>query len=251
VHFDRIICLSKACSLFVDQPKEIVMHELPAGLNVPESVEKFLAAVGREDPVFKLNIDECALLVIDMQKDFILPGAPLEGWNCLAIVPNISTLIRTFRGFDRPVIWTKHVHSGNDIGVLGPMWPSTGPKSKEKALVKGTAGVEIIDELPSPLPDEIIIEKHRYSAFFQTDLELNLRTMNIKTLLITGVHTNICCEATARDGFMRDFQIISVSDAQTAITQELHQAALISTAVAFGLVRDTQQVVNEITVSSP
>lgn len=222
------------------------MSKWPKGMAVPESVEKFLIAVGRPDPVFPLNFDECALLVIDMQKDFILPGAPLEGWNSMEIVPNIAALILLFRQHSRPVIWTKHVHSGNDIGILEPMWPATGPKSKQQALVKGTPGAEIIAELPAPLPDEIVIEKHRYSAFFQTDLELNLRTMGVKTLLITGVHTNICCESTARDGFVRDFQILSVSDAQTAITQELHQAALVSTQVAFGRVMDTQQIVDEV-----
>ena len=222
------------------------MKKWPNGMVVPESVEQFLGGVGRGDPVFELKRGESALLIIDMQKDFILPGAPLEGWNCMAIVPNIAALINTFRKYDRPVFWTKHVHQGADIGVLEPMWPSTGPKSKEQALVKGTPGTEIISELPAPLSTELVIEKHRYSAFYQTDLELNLRTMGIKTLVITGVHTNICCESTARDGFMRDFQILSVSDAQTAITKELHQAALVSTAVAFGRVSDTQQVIDEL-----
>jgi len=182
--------------------------------------------------------------VIDMQNDFILPGAPLEGWQCMAIVPKIAKLVTLFRAYKRPVIWTKHLHQGEDIGILEPMWPSTGPRSKEQALVKGTSGVEIVADLPAPQPSELVIEKHRYSSFFQTDLELNLRTMGVKTLMVTGVHTNICCEATARDGFMRDFQIVSVSDAQTAITRELHQAALVSTAVAFGRVSDTQQIID-------
>lgn len=91
----------------------------------------------------------------------------------------------------------------------------------------------------------LVIEKRRYSAFFQTDLELNLRTMGVDTLVITGVHTNLCCEATGRDGFMRDFQVMSVADAQTAITKELHEAALVSTMVTFGRVADTQQVIRE------
>lgn len=222
------------------------MENLPKGLTVPPAVADFLQAVGRRDPVFDLEMSECALLVIDMQNDFILPGAPLEGWNCMAIVPNIAELVRFFRAQKRPVIWTKHVHQMNDIGLLGPMWPATGPDSLTQALVKGTPGVEIIEDLPSPTPDELVIEKRRYSAFFQTDLELNLRTLGVKTLLITGVNTNICCESTARDGFMRDFQIMSVADAQTSITKELHDAALISTMVTFGRVADTQQVISEL-----
>ena len=222
------------------------MRTWPKSLSVPESVAGFLNAVGRQEPVFPLNLDECALMVIDMQNDFILPGAPLEGWNCMGIVPKIAELVLFFREQQRPVIWTKHIHQLNDIGLLGPMWPATGPDSASKALVKGTPGVEIVDALPAPTEDELVIEKRRYSAFYQTDLELNLRTMGVKTLLITGVHTNICCEATARDGFMRDFQIMSISDAQTAITKELHEAALVSALVAFGRVAETAQVIEEL-----
>ncbi len=222
------------------------MEKLPKGLSVPPAVVAFLQAVGRRDPVFDLVMSECALLVIDMQNDFILPGAPLEGWNCSAIIPNIAELVRLFRAQARPVIWTKHVHQLNDIGLLGPMWPATGPDSPTQALVKGTPGVEIIADLPAPEPDELVIEKRRYSAFYQTDLELNLRTLGVKTLLITGVNTNICCESTARDGFMRDFQIMSVADAQTSITKELHDATLISTMVTFGRVADTEQVISEL-----
>jgi biuret amidohydrolase len=218
----------------------------PKSLPVPDSVAGFLKAVGRPDPVFDLKLDQCALLVIDMQNDFILPGAPLEGWNCMAIVPKIAELVLFFRAHGQPVIWTKHIHQLNDIGILAPMWPATGPDSRTKALVKGTPGVEIVDALPAPAEDELVIEKHRYSAFYQTNLELNLRTMDVNTLLITGVHTNICCESTARDGFIRDYQIMSVSDAQTAITRELHEAALISTLVAFGRVAETAQVIEEL-----
>ncbi|MBW6465528.1 MAG: cysteine hydrolase [Brevefilum sp.] len=218
----------------------------PESLPVPDAVAGFLRGVGRPNPVFDLKLDQCALLVIDMQNDFILPGAPLEGWNCMAIVPKITELVLFFRAHGRPVIWTKHIHQLNDIGILAPMWPATGPDSPAKALVKGTPGVEIVADLPAPADDELVIEKHRYSAFYQTDLELNLRTMDVKTLLITGVNTDICCETTARDGFMRDFQIMSVADAQTAITRELHEAALISTLVAFGRVAETAQVIEEL-----
>jgi len=216
------------------------------GLVVPQSVQQFLSALGRNDPVFEIKPVESVLLVIDMQNDFILSGAPLEGWNCREIVPKISRLVEFCRSHDIPVIWAIDVHSGEDMGLLEPMWPRVGSHSKEKALVKGTHGAQIYDELPQPLPTEIVIEKHRYSAFYQTDLELHLRTMGIKTLIITGMHTNICCQTTARDGFMRDFQIAYVSDAVTSFTQELHQAGLIDILVAFGRVCDTEQVIDEL-----
>ena len=113
------------------------MEKWPNGLTVPDSVAGFLSAVGRRDPVFDLNLGTSALLVIDMQKDFILPGAPLEGWNCKAIVPKIVQLVEFFRQHNRPVIWTLHVHQGNDIGLLGPMWPATGPDSPTILFKRG------------------------------------------------------------------------------------------------------------------
>lgn len=219
---------------------------IPKGLEVPESVKQFLSAIGRKEPVFDIKPDESVLLVIDMQNDFILPGAPLEGWKCLEIVPNIFRLIEFCRNHNIPVIWATDVHSGEDMGLLGPMWPRVGPASKEKALVKGTKGAQIYEGLPQPLPTEMVIEKHRYSAFFQTDLELHLRTIGTKTLIITGMHTNICCQTTARDGFMRDFQIAYVSDAVTSFTEELHKNGLIDILVAFGRVVDTQQLMDEL-----
>jgi nicotinamidase-related amidase len=94
------------------------MSMWPESLPVPDSVADFLQAVGRPTRYFDLELDQCALLVIDMQNDFILPGAPLEGWNCMAIVPKIAELVLFFRAYNRPVIWTKHIHQLNDIGIL-------------------------------------------------------------------------------------------------------------------------------------
>ncbi len=216
------------------------------GFEVPEGVKSFLAALGRKEPVFKINPKTSALLVIDMQRDFLCEGAPLEGHNCRDIVPNVKKLIEHSRKNKIPVIWAIHVHSphGGDMGLMEEMWPKTGPKGG--GLVKGKAGARIYDSLPQPLDSEIVIEKHRYSAFFQTDLELHLRRLGVDTLIITGMHTNICCQTTARDGFMRDFKIVFVSDGVASFTPELHKAGLIDIAVAFGRVMNSVEVIQEL-----
>jgi len=213
---------------------------------IPEGVKSFLKAIGRKDPVFKINPKTSALLVIDMQRDFLCEGAPLEGYKCRDIVFNVKKLIEFSRENDIPVLWAIHVHSphGGDMGLMEDMWPKTGPKGG--GLVKGKAGAEIYDGLPRPLDSEVVIEKHRYSAFFQTDLELHLRRLGVDTLIITGMHTNICCQTTARDGFMRDFKIVFVSDGVASFTPELHKAGLVDIAVAFGRVLSTEEVIKEM-----
>jgi len=213
---------------------------------IPENVKSFLAAVGRKDPVFKIKPNSSALLVIDMQRDFLCEGAPLEGYKCRDIVPNVKRLIEFSRENGIPVIWAIHVHRshGGDMGLMEEMWPKTGPRGG--GLVKGKPGARIYEGLPQPLESEILIEKHRYSAFYQTDLELHLRSLGVDTLIITGMHTNICCQTTARDGFMRDFKIVLVSDGVASFTPELHNAGLVDIAVAFGRVLSTDEVIKEL-----
>ena len=170
----------------------------------------------------------------------------MEGYKCRDIVPNVKRLIEFSRKNSIPVIWAVHVHSphGGDMGLMEDMWPKTGPRGG--GLVKGKAGAKIYDGLPQPLDSEIVIEKHRYSAFFQTDLELHLRRLGVDTLKITGMHTNICCQTTARDGFMRDFKIVFVSDGVASFTLELHKAGLVDIAVAFGRVLSADEVIREL-----
>lgn len=220
--------------------------EQPNEFELPEGVGKFLAAVGRKDPVFRINPRTSALLVIDMQRDFLCEGAPLEGYKCRDIVPNVKKLIEHARKRGIPVMWAIHMHSshGGDMGLMEDMWPKTGPRGG--GLVKGREGAKIYDELPQPLDSEVVIEKHRYSAFFQTDLELHLRALGVDTLIITGMHTNICCQTTARDGFMRDFKIVFVSDGVASFTPELHRAGLVDISVAFGRVMSPAEVIDEI-----
>ncbi len=224
----------------------LVGMETKEEFEIPKGVKGFLKAIGRKDPVFRINPKTSALLVIDMQRDFLCEGAPLEGHKCRDIVPNVKKLIDFSRKNGIPVIWAIHVHSphGGDMGLMEGMWPKTGPKGG--GLVKGKAGAKIYEGLPQPLDSEVVIEKHRYSAFFQTDLELHLRRLGVDTLIITGMHTNICCQTTARDGFMRDFKIVFVSDGVASFTPELHKAGLVDIAVAFGRVLSSDEVIKEL-----
>ena len=88
----------------------------------------------------------------------------------------------------------------------------------------------------APLPDEVIVTKHRYDAFHGTDLELILRTNGVQNLLFAGVATNVCVESTLRGAYMRDFMPVLVADCCAARNTRAHEASLENVRTYFGLV---------------
>ena len=108
-------------------------------------------------------------------------------------------------------IYTAHVHrhDGSDMGLFAEIHP---PIAKRDALVDGTLGVNIYPEL-APAPGEHVIKKHRYSAFFGTDLDIILRGAVTDTVIISGTTTENCCHATARDAMFRNYRVVFLSDA--------------------------------------
>jgi len=186
-----------------------------------------------------------ALIVVDMQNDFVAPGAPLESSAGRAMVPHLQRALACCREQGIPVIYTAHVHrpGGFDQGLLAHA-PAIG---RGEALVAGSPGVAIFPEI-APYDDEIVITKHRFSAFYGTDLEIILRGLGVTTVVITGVTTENCCHATARDAFFRDFQVVFLADATATVdypdlgygslsADAVHRATLVI------LARDTADVI--------
>jgi len=205
-----------------------------------------------------LNPKRAALLVIDMQNDFLNPKSPAYTENAKYIVPNLQKLIKTCRKHKIPVIYTAHCHADPKIdgGMTAKWWPEIANK---KTLVAGTKGTEIIKELKPlsrscvqgrGLAKEKIIYKHRYSAFYNTDLEITLRGLSITDLIITGIMTGICCESTARDAFFRDFRVFVIADSTAAGENELHLNSLKILAYAFAYVTTTDYIIERFTIGS-
>jgi len=151
------------------------------------------------------------LIVVDMQNDFVAAGAPMETPAARSIVPRLAEALKLCRDTAIRVIFTAHVHrrDGCDMGLFDDMHP---PIANRDALVDGTPGVEIYPEL-APLPGEHVIKKHRYSAFFGTDLDMILREWGIDTVIICGTTTENCCHATARDAMFLNYRVVFLSDA--------------------------------------
>ena len=187
----------------------------------------------------ELNREDTALMVIDMQNFFLDPASPSFTCGGPAILPNIQRLVRTFRQAGRPVIYTKHVHHPDklDAGIMGWWW--------EGMCLEGSPESGIQKDI-SPIQGEKVINKHRYSAFYNTDLETVLRCMQIGDIVITGIMTNMCCETTARDAFQRDHRVFFLADGTGSITEEMHLATLLNLAFGFAYVTDTDTIINQL-----
>ncbi|MBX3001726.1 MAG: cysteine hydrolase [Caldilineaceae bacterium] len=163
-------------------------------------------------PIDSIDPSKTALIVVDMQNDFIASGAPLETPAGRAMLPILQRTLAFCRERGIRVIYTAHVfrRDGCDLGRFAD--DTAGPLARHTGLVDGTPGIEIYPEI-APHADEIVIKKHRYSAFYGTDLDIVLPGCGIDAVVITGVTTENCCHATARDAFFRDYRVVFLSDA--------------------------------------
>ncbi len=208
------------------------------GMNVSESAHPI---------TWRVRPDRTALLVIDMQNDFVRPGAPMEVPMARQLLPNMQRLVEVCRRLEVPVLFTQHILYPH-LNV-SPLEIAIQPQLRKAGIRAGTDGVEIVSDL-RPLPGEIVVPKHRYDAFYNTPLETLLRTVGgpgqVDTVIITGTVTNICCESTARSAYMRDFKVVFVSDANGGFDETSQQATLTTIRRAFGRVTDTDTVVKEL-----
>lgn len=161
-------------------------------------------------------MENIALLIIDMQND-VLERMVKSGKE---IVPNIKNVLNACRQKNIPVIHIVRVHrpEGIDVELFRQKLFSEKP-----FLVKGSKGAEIIEEIKA-VKGEYIVEKQRFSAFFQTELLILLNRLNIKTLALCGVQTPNCIRSTAIDGISYDYNVILLDDATTANTRDVHNA---------------------------
>ena len=160
--------------------------------------------------VDKIEPAKAAMIVVDMQNDFVAPGGGLETPAARAMVPKLAEALQICRSAGIKVIYTTHVHrrDGSDMGLFD-MHP---PIANRNATVDGTWGVEIYPEV-APAAGEHVIKKHRYSGFFGTDLDIVLRGWGIDTVIISGTTTENCCHATARDAMFHNYRVVFLSDA--------------------------------------
>lgn len=192
----------------------------------------------------RLNPQKAVLLVVDMQNFFLDPESPTYTPGGPAILPNVKRLLHAFRKAERPVIFTQHVHHPDllDAGIMAWWW--------EGMCEEGSPESEIHPEI-APLPGEKVIPKHRYSAFYNTDLETILRVLDIEDVVISGVMTNMCCESTARDAYYRDYRVFLPADGSGTINERMHLGSLLNMAFGFSWVTDVETLITHVTALEP
>lgn len=173
--------------------------------------------------------ERSALLVIDMQRTFVHE----QGRNFLPLarpmLPRLAALLERWRERRLPVLFTRHVHrrAEEDGGALSRWWNS---------LILERDPDSALCEPFVPVNGERVISKSRYSAFAGTELLWVLRNLGVRDLVIGGVLTNLCCETTARDAFVNDFNVFFLGDGTAAPDAELHLATCRNIAYGFGRV---------------
>jgi ureidoacrylate peracid hydrolase len=190
-----------------------------------------------------------ALVVIDMQNGFCdqkgsVAQIGLDISMCEAAIPNCERLVEAAHKAGVQVIYTRFVYRGDytDGGVVVQhLIPAL---AEVNSLAEGSWDADIIPSLV-PEPQDIIIDKNRYSAFYGTRLETYLTSMGIHQLVLCGVTTNMCVETTARDASARDYHTFIAGDACGELERHRHDVALQTLGFGFGAVTTTDDIINE------
>lgn len=184
-----------------------------------------------------------ALLIIDMQNDFVLPGSPVTVAGAAATVPTIRQLLDAFRTHRWPVLHITRAYraDGSDVERFRREDFLRGPQY----LLPGSPGAQIVPEL-APLPGEPVLIKPRFSAFMGTPLDLVLRRLGVAELVIAGTQYPNCIRATVLDAVCLDYAVTLVTDACSAQTNAVAQANIADMAAIGVDCRTVQQFLTGI-----
>ena len=184
-----------------------------------------------------------ALIVVDMQNGFVAPGATYETPGARSMMDQLRAIIERCRSLGMPIIWTQSDHSAPASGIMLKKFPTI---REDRYLWKGQESFELYPDMLQPMPGEHRVVKHKFDAFFETDLDAILRNQRVETVIIVGTATNVCCESTARSAFFRDYQVAFPSDANASFDQGMHEAALKTIDMFFGRVMTTAELLDEL-----
>lgn len=163
-----------------------------------------------------------AIVVIDFVNDFVFPGGviadaggPDYQARVQAMLPTLQRLLDAARQAGVTVIHAPDAHTPDDVELR--KWPAHAMKGTEKA--------EIVAAI-APKPGDLVIEKSTYSPFVSTDIDAQLKQRGISRLYISGLHTDCCARHTSGDAFQRGYELVWISDALQAFTEEAHLQGL-------------------------
>jgi len=179
----------------------------------------------------ELEPERTAVLVVDMLNDFLdADGAmPLEGGD--ALYEPQRRVINAARAAGSPVIWVCDEHPEDDLEF----------EKRSVHCLAGSWGAQIVPQL-DPRPDEYRVPKRRYSGFFETDLDLRLRKLGIRHLVVMGVVTNICVRSTVHDAFFRGYDVVVPTECVMATGEREQESTLYDIDTHFGTVTSLEDL---------
>jgi ureidoacrylate peracid hydrolase len=191
----------------------------------------------------KVRIGHTAVVVVDVQNDFCADGGWYAKNNNLdmiqSMVPRLNSFLRKTRSKGVLTVLIKTIYNKHVISAV----------MREKLIQRGldleyclenTWGSEFY--MIEPTPADVIIVKQRHSGFFQTELDTVLRHHGIKTVILTGVATNVCVESTAREAFAMDYYVVLLSDCTGTFSSQLQELTLLNIDKVFGSVCSSERI---------
>lgn len=202
------------------------------------------------------EIGKSALVIIDMQNDFVHPDggfahlalerpeAKIDMAFLMSTIPQAKRLADAFRKSGRPVVYVTQVLRSDYSDAAFPYWRATkGSTSGGRTfIVEGTWGAQIVDELKPEHGDHLVIKKG-FGGFASTPLDTILRNLGVNTCVFAGVTTCVCVSTTIREGVEYNYRMIVVSDAVAEVHRDTHEAELKTMERIFADVRSTDEVI--------
>jgi isochorismate hydrolase len=168
----------------------------------------------------KIQIEDSALLVLDMQEYFLQEGSHAYIPSSAAILPQIQALVSAYYRCQRPVIFTRHLNTDDDAHQMKTWW---------RGLIQESSSLSQITSALNTSSGRVLA-KTQYDAFYNTGLESLLIAGGITRVVVCGVMTHLCCDTTARSAFVRGFECLFTVDGTATYNENLHRGALLNLA---------------------
>lgn len=232
------------------------------------SKQRVVTVQARPEPI-SIEVAKTVILVVDMQNDFGAPGgmfdrAGIDIGPIQKVIPPTARVLAAARKAGIRVVYVKMEHRA-DLSDAGPAdsphWIKhrrlsvgqkvTAPNGQEsRILVGGTWNTEILSDL-APEEGDILVSKHRYSGFYETDLHRTLITLGMKFLVVTGCTTSVCVESTVRDAMFRDYSCLILEDCTAepigfGLPRSNHEASLLVLETLFGWVSNSHELLSAL-----
>jgi nicotinamidase-related amidase len=196
-----------------------------------------------------VTLERPALLVVDMQNDFCAEdgflsraraasgGPAVQADDNVRVAESIGVLAEAARKGGVPVVWLRSIY---DFKYLAPAHIAK-RGGKEGLCMEGSWGADFFRIRPHP--DDVTVTKHTFSGFHGTDLHRELQSRGVRTLVMTGVATNVCVDSTLREGFFLGYHIVLAEDCVTSSNRAGHEGTLSTVKVNFGTVLPSHELI--------